>query len=453
MAPEKRTKIPPMRNIRFRERAWIRRLRRKSRTKNAQGLKLSSPPRTMVNRGSDISSGSTSPRKGTVMLFSSSRAFTSDSPAMTASVSGHPCLMQAATASSMARAFLPENPKYSRSPTTVAGTPTDFAPAAFMTRWKKAEFSLFFQTSNSRTSSPGYFRLSVIMNSFSFSQCGHPSPQKTKTESRSAIMVLVDSRLYLIASLHLQGKPLHQGKPRIQRLDHAPALRPLSHELPLERVGEIEHQDVSLGHAVPAHDGFEPAEVPSFRVVFVQVVRDLSVVRPRMALADPLLHEPRQAGEHVHGRKDPFLVQVPRKHDLAFGDIPREVGNGMGDVVLGHGDHGQERDRALKIVNAPRALIERREVGIHIARIAAPARPLLPGRGYFAQGVAVVRHVRDDHQDVHALFEGQVLGHGQGKARGQDALHHRLVGHVHEGHEARFHIFERPQVEGVLVER
>jgi hypothetical protein len=46
-------KIPPMRSILLRDFAYIRRLSKKIKMKKAQGLKLSIPPRIIVNNGRD----------------------------------------------------------------------------------------------------------------------------------------------------------------------------------------------------------------------------------------------------------------------------------------------------------------------------------------------------------------------------------------------------------------
>ena len=44
-----------------------------------------------------------------------------------------------------------------------------------------------------------------------------------------------------------------------------------------------------------------------------------------------------------------------------------EVGDGVGDVVVGHGEDGQLRDAALAPLYAPRALVYRRQIRVHVA--------------------------------------------------------------------------------------
>ena len=63
---------------------------------------------------------------------------------------------------------------------------------------------------------------------------------------------------------------------------------------------------------------------------------------------------------------------------------------------------------------------------------------------HLAERLAVVGHVGEDHQDVPALDEGQILGCGEGVSRGEQALRARLVCVVQEHHRvgqgsARFH--------------
>src|SRR3989304_1281731 len=63
MNPEKKTKIPPIRNILFLDRAYTKILSSMKSTKKAQGLKLSKPARIMVKTGNAIFEGSISPKE------------------------------------------------------------------------------------------------------------------------------------------------------------------------------------------------------------------------------------------------------------------------------------------------------------------------------------------------------------------------------------------------------
>jgi hypothetical protein len=56
------------------------------------------------------------------------------------------------------------------------------------------------------------------------------------------------------------------------------------------------------------------------------------VVLAGAALADGGFHEAREGGEDVDGRVDAFVVEGAVDEDLAFGDVAREVGDGVGNV-------------------------------------------------------------------------------------------------------------------------
>lgn len=52
--------------------------------------------------------------------------------------------------------------------------------------------------------------------------------------------------------------------------------------------------------------------------------------------------------------------------DLPLGDVAREVGDGVRDVVVGHGEDGQLRDGAVAPADTPRTLVDRRQVRVHV---------------------------------------------------------------------------------------
>ena len=73
-----------------------------------------------------------------------------------------------------------------------------------------------------------------------------------------------------------------------------------------------------------------------------------------------------------------------------------------------------------------------RQVGIHIAGIAAAAGDFLPGGGDLTQRVGVVGDIRQDDQHVHPLFKGQVFRCRQRHTGRRDTLDGRVVGQVDE---------------------
>ena len=124
-------------------------------------------------------------------------------------------------------------------------------------------------------------------------------------------------------------------------------------------------------------------------VVRVELVADVAVVLARHTLADGRLHQPRERGQHVDRRVDLPVVQLPVDVDLALGNVARQVGDGVRDVVVGHGEDGELRDRARAALDAAGALVDGRQVRVHIAGVAAAAGHLLACGGHLAQGVGV----------------------------------------------------------------
>ncbi len=51
-----------------------------------------------------------------------------------------------------------------------------------------------------------------------------------------------------------------------------------------------------------------------------------------MAFANGGLHETGERGKDINGWVDTFVVELTVNKDLAFGDVPREVGDGMCDI-------------------------------------------------------------------------------------------------------------------------
>ena len=104
----------------------------------------------------------------------------------------------------------------------------------------------------------------------------------------------------------------------------------------------------------------------------------------------------------------------------------------MRDVVVGHRQDHQLRDRAGQAANTSRTLEQGCEVAVHVARIAAPPRNLLARRSQLAQGLGVARDVCEDDEHVEPPFEGEVLGDRQRGPRGQKPLDRGILGDVEE---------------------
>ena len=157
----------------------------------------------------------------------------------------------------------------------------------------------------------------------------------------------------------------------------------------------------------------------------------------RPTLADTAAHQARERWEYIDGRGHTAAVQLAAQHDLPFGDVAREVGNGMRDIVVGHRENRNLRNRSRFALNDSRALIQRREVGVHIAGIAAPPRNLLACGGNLSECFAIVRHVGDHHEHMQAAFVCEMLGGGEREPRRMKPLHRRMRRLVQIEHRAR----------------
>ena len=58
-----------------------------------------------------------------------------------------------------------------------------------------------------------------------------------------------------------------------------------------------------------------------------QLAREGRMILARVALADAVFHEARQAGQPGDGRINPTLKQVTIQHDLPFGDVASQIGH------------------------------------------------------------------------------------------------------------------------------
>src|SRR3989442_5187884 len=152
-------------------------------------------------------------------------------------------------------------------------------------------------------------------------------------------------------------------------LDAPVLLGTLPDELLLEPVGEFEHLPVPVGERFLSDDRHETADVLSFRVRGIELIRDLLVIFARPVLPNPGIHEPGQGGQRVDRRIDPFPVQLPVHRDLAFRDVPGEVRDRVGPIVVRDRHDRDLGDAARPPVDPPGPWVEGRQVGAREARI------------------------------------------------------------------------------------
>src|SRR2546428_4019450 len=190
-------------------------------------------------------------------------------------------------------------------------------------------------------------------------------------------------------------------------------LRTLPDELLLEPVRELEHLPVPVGEGLLPDDRHKTADVLSFRVRRIELVRDLLVVLAGPVLPYAGIHEPRQGGERVDRRIDPFPVQIPVHGDLAFRDVSGQVRDGVGPIVVRNRHDRNLGDAARPSVDPPGPFIDRRQIGVRVAGIPATTGHLFACGADLTQRLRVVRHVGQDDEDVHADFVREVLGRRQ----------------------------------------
>src|SRR3989454_2656190 len=158
------------------------------------------------------------------------------------------------------------------------------------------------------------------------------------------------------------------------------------------------------------------------------------MVRSGLPLLDDVAeggpHKAAQAGEDVDGRVDAFPEEFATEEDLSLGDVARQVGNGVGDVVARHREDGHLGDAAALPFDSARTLVVGGEVSVEVTGEALPSRDFLSGGGDFAQRFRVRGDVGDDDEDVHPELEGEVLGGGEGDSGGDNALDGGVVREV-----------------------
>src|SRR5512134_2755895 len=93
------------------------------------------------------------------------------------------------------------------------------------------------------------------------------------------------------------GERAQRGPAALERLlDGAVLVRPLAQEVELEAPAELQKGAVAFGELLLADHGGEATKLLQPGAGRVELVRERSVVLPRAAVADPVLHEPRERG-------------------------------------------------------------------------------------------------------------------------------------------------------------
>merc|ERR1719379_1172728 len=209
----------------------------------------------------------------------------------------------------------------------------------------------------------------------------------------------------------------------------------LRQEAALELVDELEVEVVVLVEGLLADHRLHGARVHADGVVRVELVRDARVVVTRHALADTSLHQTAQRRQHVDRRVHLAVVETTVHEHLALSDVARKVRDRMRDVVVGHRQDRELRDRTVLALDTAGALINRRQVSVHVTRVTTATRHLLTGGRHLTKGISVGRHVRENAEHVLLERVREVLSRRQGKARRHDTLDSRIVRQVQVQHD------------------
>src|SRR6476660_5334028 len=129
----------------------------------------------------------------------------------------------------------------------------------------------------------------------------------------------------------LPGQAAQQLPGEIERLLNAPALTALIDEAVFEVVREREVAAVPIGERGLTDDRNEPSQVSAARKCSVELVSHGAMVFAGLSGSDAGVHEPTQGGQDVDRRVNAASLELPRQHDLSFGDVSGQVGDRMGD--------------------------------------------------------------------------------------------------------------------------
>ena len=76
------------------------------------------------------------------------------------------------------------------------------------------------------------------------------------------------------------------------------------------------------------------------------------------------LHETRQGGEHVDWWVDLSVMEGTINENLTFSDVTSEIGDGMGDIIVGHGQDGNLGNGTVAACDTTSALVDGREISL-----------------------------------------------------------------------------------------
>ncbi len=125
-------------------------------------------------------------------------------------------------------------------------------------------------------------------------------------------------------------------------------------------------------------------------------------------------------------------MEVPVKHHLPLRNVPGQIRNRMGNIIIGHGQNRKLCHRAAGPLHNPRPLIKRGQLTVQIPRIPLSGGNLSPGRRHLTHRFRKRRHIRQNHQNMHITLKRQILRHRKRHLRRNQTLYHRVIGQIQE---------------------
>merc|ERR1712039_194746 len=150
----------------------------------------------------------------------------------------------------------------------------------------------------------------------------------------------------------------------------------LSQEFQLKLLSELKILVLVFAECFLANNSLHGPSVLTNCIVRIQLVRHVWMIWSGHTLADTRLHKTAERRQHIDWWVDLPVVQRAIHKDLPFGDISSQVWNRMSDVIIRHCQNRELRDGPVTALNTARTLINCRQVGVHVTRIAAAARHL-----------------------------------------------------------------------------
>lgn len=259
------------------------------------------------------------------------------------------------------------------------------------------------------------------------------------------VVVVGTAGIEFLLELLIDSSQLISGEVReelpadVERLEDISLLvLTLGDEELLELVVELQHRLVISSESLLTDDGLHSNSILTHGIESVHLVGNIGVILSGhhfvdiLVEANSVLHETGQGGQHVNWRIDVLLVHVLIDIDLTLGNVASEIGDGMSDIIVGHGEDRNLSDGTTSAIDSTGSLIDSRKISVHVTGITSSTGHLLSGRRDLSEGVSIRRHIGKNGENVHVFLVGKMLSGREGKSRSNNTLNGGIVGVVHE---------------------